>query len=97
MPGVEVTVVHVDKLGYRVAGGSRVFDEAGLARAVVALARGMVAVSRALGMPAGSVKIDWDGATMVVGVKNGEVYAVLVSSGGVEAPGTIAGRAKATV
>jgi len=90
---VEVGVVHVDKVGYRVVGGLGVRDEAGLARAAVSLARAMLEASRALGKPAGSVKVDWGDATMVVGVRNGEVVAIVVAEQAEQVPAAASGRA----
>ncbi len=92
---VDVGVVHVDSVGYRVVGGVGARDERLLAWAVVDLARAMIAASRSLGKPAGTVKIDWDGATLLVSVKNGEVVGVVIEerAGGAPAAGGHAARA----
>lgn len=81
-------VVSVDSLGHRVYPKQGEPWDKSLARAVELVARASYALSRELGRPIGTVKIDWpDGATAIVRVGDGTITGVIIEPPQHAAPG----------
>ena len=91
---VSFRVVNVDSSGYRVYPSQGDPWDKELAEAVVLVARASYALSRELGKPIGTVKVDWpDGTTAIIRVGGQSVTGIVVEQGG-QAPST-AGQARA--
>lgn len=72
-------IVNVDSLGHRVYPQQGEPWDRSLARAVELVARASYALSKELGRPIGTVKIDWpDGATAIVRVGDGSVTGIII-------------------
>lgn len=83
---MEYGVIHVDKSGYRIAGGLEVLDDKSAAAGVLEVARGAVALSKAVRRPIASITVHWPGGSGVVKVKDGEVLAVLIEESNTPIP-----------
>lgn len=94
---IEYGVIQVDKTGYRTAGSIEAIDDRAAAAGVVEIARGAVALARALRKPVATITVSWPGGSGVVKVKDGEVIAVLLEESKSEIPsGTYGYTAEAT-
>jgi len=79
-------VVSVDSYGYNVYPSHGDPWDKDLANAVTLIARASYALSKELGKPIGTIKIDWpDGTTAVVRVGSNGVVGIIVEAAG-EAP-----------
>ncbi len=92
--GLEYSVVHLDQMGYRVAGSLELFDDKGVAYSILQVARSAVGLAKSMNKPIGSITINWKGGVAVVKVKNGEVIGIILEEAHEEPPST-ASRAKA--
>ncbi|MCE4624240.1 MAG: hypothetical protein F7C35_00025 [Desulfurococcales archaeon] len=78
MGKVVFRVVDIDGYGHRVYPSEGEPWDKKLAEAVELLARASYALSRELGKPIGTVKIDWGDSTAIVKVGRGKVIGVIV-------------------
>ncbi len=85
---IEYGVIHVDKSGYRVAGSLDVLDDKTAATGILEIARGAVALAKALRRPVATITVNWPGGSGVVKVRNGEVVAVLLEESKSSIPST---------
>ncbi len=75
---VSFKVVEVDKYGYRVAPSSGAPWDKELADAVVMVAKAGYLLSKALGKPIGTIKIDWHDSLAVIKLQDGRVQSIIV-------------------
>ncbi len=96
MSQVSFKVVEVDKYGYRVAPSSGAPWDKELAEAIVMVAKAGYLLSKALGKPTGTIKIDWHDSLAVIKLQDGRVQSIIVeesSGNNIESIGFEHGRA----
>ena len=95
---VDYGVIQVDRTGYRVVGKIDVIDDKMAAQAILEIARGAIALARAMQKPVSTITVNWPGGSGVIKVKNQEVVALLVEESAPTVPysKTIGGTATAT-
>ena len=86
---VDYGVVHVDKMGYRVAGTLDILDDKGVAHSIVEIARGAVGLARGINKPLGTVTVNWNSGTAIIKIKDGEIISIILDEKIPEPPATI--------
>ncbi len=81
-------VVEIDHYGHRVAPSNGEPWDKELANAVAMVAKAVFVLSKTLGKPTGSIKIDWGGSLAVVKVSNGRIQSIIIDETSGEAPKT---------